>query len=121
MSLISADDSPRAAESVDVVLARMDGKLDRVYDRVNDIVPRVEKLESRTDTLESVTLVLTKNAEAEEAKKIALALALREADENRRNQSEQSWTPFQRGITLLGGVGVAAALAVQFYASTGGL
>lgn len=114
-TLITAGDSPRAAESVDVVLARMDGKLDRVFDKVADVIPRVEKLEARTDTLESLTLILTKNGEAEEAKKIALALALREADENRRNQSEQSWSPFQRGITLLGGLGVASALAVQYF------
>lgn len=119
-TLLSAGDAPRAAESVDVVLARMDGKLDRVFDKVVDVIPRVEKLEGRTDVLESVTLVLTKNAEAEEAKKIALALALREADENRRNQSEQSWTPIQRFMAVLGGIGVATALVIQFYSTIHG-
>lgn len=118
--LLSAEDSPRAAESIPVVLARMEGKLDRVQDQIGYLVPRVSKLEERVDNLENDTLVLSKNAEAEEAKKVALALALKEADETRRAQSEQTWTPFQRGITLLGGIGVASALIVQYFTQAGG-
>jgi len=118
--LIDDDLTPRAAESIPVVLARMEGKLDRVNDKVDNIVPRVGKLEDRVDALENDTLVLTKNAEAEEAKKIALALALKEADETRRNQSEQSWTPIQRFMAILGGIGVASALVIQFYSMARG-
>lgn len=106
---------PRLAESVPVVLARMEGKLDRVQDRVTELVPRVTRLEDRTKALEDKTLILSADAAAEEAKKIALALALKEADETRRNQSEQTWTPIQRFMAILGGVGVASALAIQFY------
>jgi len=98
MTLVGAD-SPRAAESPDVVLARMDGKLDRLFDKVNDVLPRVAKLEDRTETLEKTTLILTKNAEAGEATKIALAKALKDAEDQRRNQSEQEWTPKSRIIT----------------------
>ena len=114
------DLSPRAAESVPVVLARMEGKLDRVQDRVMELVPRVSKLEDRTKDLEDITLSLSKDAAAEEAKKIALALALKEADETRRNQSEQTWTPIQRFIAILSGIGVASALVIQFYSTIHG-
>ena len=114
------DLTPRLAESVPVVLARMEGKLDRVQDQIGYLVPRVGRLEDRVDALENDTLVLTKNAEAEEAKKIALALALKEADETRRNQSEQTWTPIQRFMAILGGLGVASALVIQFYSMARG-
>lgn len=109
--------TPRAAESIPVVLARMEGKLDRVNDKVDGIVPRVGKLEDRVDALENDTLVLQKDAQAEEAKKIALALALKEADETRRNQSERSWTPIQRFFAVVGAIGIVAALIIQFYST----
>lgn len=117
---MTSEEIPRAAEAVPVVLARMEGKLDRVQDRIMDLVPRVGKLEERADALENVTLILTKNAEAEEAKKIALALALKEADETRRNQSEQTWTPIQRFMAILASIIGAVALAIQFISNTGG-
>lgn len=116
----SEDLSPRVAESVPVVLARMEGKLDRVNDRVDDLIPRVSGIEARLTAQEILTLSLSKDAEAEEAKKIALALALKEADETRRNQSEQTWTPIQRFIAILSGVGVASALVIQFYSTIKG-
>lgn len=111
------DLTPRAAESVPVMLARMEGKIDRVGDRVLDLVPRVTRLEERTSVLEDLTLILSKNAEAEEAKKIALALALKEADETRRNQSERSWTPIQRFMAVLAGIVGAASLAIYLYST----
>jgi outer membrane murein-binding lipoprotein Lpp len=114
------DLTPRAAESIPVVLARMEGKLDRVNDKVDNIVPRVQRLEDRVDMLENDTLVLKKDAEAEEAKKIALALALKEADETRRNQSEQTWTPVQRFMAVLGVVAAVVTLGIYLYATIHG-
>lgn len=113
------DLTPRAAEAVPVVLARMEGKLDRVKDRVDELIPRVGKIEDRVKTLENTTLTLSMDAAAEEAKKIALALALKEADETRRNQSEQTWTPVQRAMVILGGIVGAAALAIQYFSNSG--
>jgi hypothetical protein len=104
-------------ESVPLMLVRMEGKLDRVQDRVTELSPRVSKVEERTTKLEEFTLVLSKNADAEADKKIALALALKEAEDNRRNQSEQSWTPAQRMITILGGIGGAITLVIYFYST----
>lgn len=109
--------APRVAESVPVVLARMEGTLLRISDRVGDLTPRVERVEDRAKALEDITLTLTKNAEAKEARDVALALALEKADETRRKQSEQSWSPFQRLIGLLGGLGVAVSLVIQFYST----
>jgi hypothetical protein len=109
------DLTPRAVEAGPVVLARMEGKLDRINDRVADLIPRVGKIEDRTKALEDVTLTLTKNAEAEEAKKIALALALKEAEDNRRTQNEQSWTPFQRLMTVIACIVGVAGLFILFY------
>ncbi|MDQ5862610.1 MAG: hypothetical protein M3536_10160 [Actinomycetota bacterium] len=117
---MSEDTPPRTAESVPVVLARMEGKLDRVQDRVMELIPRVGKIEDRLKTQEDLTLTLTKNAEAEEAKKIALALALKEADETRRNQSEQSWTPIQRFMAILACIVGAVSLAIYFYSTVNG-
>jgi len=114
---ILPDPVARVAESVPVILVRMEGKLDRVQDRVMDLVPRVSRLEDRADALENLTLILSKNAEAEEAKKIALALALKEADETRRNQSERSWTPIQRFMAVLASVIGAVSLGIYFYST----
>lgn len=107
--------SPRTQETVPVVLARMEGKLDRVNDRVQELIPRVARIEERLSAQEILTLSLSKDADAEEAKKIALALALKEADETRRNQSEQTWTPVQRSFAVIAGLGAATALAIQYY------
>lgn len=117
---MTPDETPRPAESVPVMLARMEGKLDRVQDRVTDLAPRVNRLEDRAKSLEDDVLSLAKDAAAEEQKKIALALALKEADETRRNQSEQTWTPIQRFMAILGGIGVASALVIQFFSMARG-
>jgi len=109
------DLTPRAAEAPPVILARMEGKLDRIQDRVMELIPRVNKIEDRLKVQEDITLTLSKNAEAEEAKKIALALALKEADETRRNQSEQSWTPVQRFMAILASIIGAVSLALYLY------
>ena len=113
-------DMPRTAESVPVVLARMEGKLDNLKERVTELGPRVTRLEDRTKALEDITLSLSKDAAAEEAKKIALALALKEADETRRNQSEQSWTPIQRFMAILASIIGAVTLAIYFYSTIHG-
>jgi hypothetical protein len=115
--MVDTGDAPRTAESVPVILARMEGKLDRVNDKVDNVIPRVGKLEDRVTILDGLTLILTKNAEAEGEKKIALAAALKEAEEARRNQSEQTWTPVQRVAVLLGSLVGAIALSIQYYAT----
>jgi hypothetical protein len=111
---------PRAAEAVEVVLARMDGKLDRIWDKFSDLDPRVGKLEDRMKIQENLTLTLSKDAEAEKAKAEALAFALKEQDETRRNQSEQSWTPVQRFMAILASIIGAVTLAIYLYSTVKG-
>jgi MinD-like ATPase involved in chromosome partitioning or flagellar assembly len=114
---ITVPRTPRTAEDIPVVLARMEGKLDRVQDRVVELIPRVNKIEERLKVQEDMTLVLSMDAAAEEAKKIALALALKEADETRRNQSEQTWTPVQRFMAVLACIVGAVSLAIYLYST----
>lgn len=109
--------SPRTEESVPVVLARMEGKLDNIKDKVDGLNGRMDKLENRVTLQENFTLILSQDAKAEEAKKIALALALKEADETRRNQSEQTWTPIQRFMAILASIGGTVSLII-YYVST---
>lgn len=111
--------SPRSEESVPVVLARMEGKLDNIKDKVDGLNGRMDKLENRVTLQENFTLILSQDAKAEEAKKIALALALKEADETRRNQSEQTWTPIQRFFAFATGLGGIITLVI-YYSSTVG-
>jgi MinD-like ATPase involved in chromosome partitioning or flagellar assembly len=117
MTDVTVPRTPRTAEDIPVVLARMEGKLDRVQDRVVELIPRVTKIEERLKIQEDMTLTLSMDAAAEEAKKIALALALKEADETRRNQSEQTWTPVQRFMAVLASIIGAVSLAIYLYST----
>lgn len=68
-------------ESSAVQLTRMEGKLDRVIDRVSDLRGRVDRHEGEIDTLKSQTQSLREGFDASEGKAVALALALKEAKE----------------------------------------
>jgi len=72
---------PREAESVSVSLARMEGKLDLVSDRVSGLITRVDRHESDIGALKSLTQTLKEGAVADREKAEALALALKEAKE----------------------------------------
>lgn len=111
------DFAPRTEESVPVILARMEGKINGIDYKVTDLGNRLGKVEDRVTVQENLTLILSQDAKAEEAKKIALALALKEADETRRNQSEQSWTPIQRFMAILASVVGAVSLAIYLYST----
>lgn len=109
------DFTPRIAETVPVVLARMEGKIDGIQDKVGDLVLRIAKVEDRQHDHEAKIQTLALDAKAEEAKKIALALALKEAEETRRTQSEQSWSPIQRFMAILGSAVAVVTLLIYFY------
>ncbi len=111
------DSAPRIAEAVPVVLARMEGKLDGIQDKVGDLVLRVSKVEDRQHDHEARIQTLALDAKAEEAKKIALALALKEAEETRRTQAEQTWTPVQRFMAILGSAIAAVTLGIYLYST----
>ena len=68
-------------ESVLVILARMEGKLDRVGDRVDDLRHRVDEHDGEIGTLKSRTQSLAEGALAAEKTALALAVALKDAKE----------------------------------------
>lgn len=88
-------------EPIEVQLARMEGVLNLVADRVSGLSGRVDKHEVEIRDLQTETQALAGEAKAEAVKAIALAAALKEADEARRQKSELSWTPFAKTMTLV--------------------
>ena len=122
-------DIVETGESSAVRLTRMEGKLDRVIDRVSDLRGRVDRHETEIDTLKSRTQSLTEGAKASTEKAEALALALKEAKEaveatalqetNKAHQAEREavarsalgWSP----ITRLFAVMAAVLTAIVIY------
>lgn len=102
-------------EHVAVQLARMEGTLNLVADRIAGVTSRVDRHEIDIDRLKSTTQSLKESASAEATKAIALAAALKEADEARRQKSDQAWSPVAKvSIILAGGVS-ALTIALQLY------
>jgi hypothetical protein len=110
---------PRAAEGTPVTLARMEGKLDNVIERVSDLRLEVTAHRVLISSLQSTTQQLASDARgAEEARTLAAA-AVKSADEARVaaakaqvDQSTQSWTPLTRLYTTIGAI---AAMAATIY------
>lgn len=92
--------------SVPVQLTRMEGKFDLVIQRLDDLIPRVTRVESQVVELQNTTQRLDLEATARDQKAIALALALKEAKETQEAEQHQAWSPVQRlavvAATLLG-------------------
>ena len=72
---------PRVIETTPVQLARMEGVLNLVADRVSGLITRVDRHEGELSTLKSLTQSLKEGAIADREKAEALALALKEAKE----------------------------------------
>ena len=72
-------------EPVVVQLTRMEGKLDRVADRVNDLRVRVDRNDTEIATLKSTTQSLTEGANASKETAVALALALKDAKDTQES------------------------------------
>lgn len=100
----------RSEEPTPVQLTRMEGKLDLVAYQLTNLNQRVDKHEGEIGTLKSEGQRLSEQAVARDATAVALAAALKEAEANRRTKSEQTWTPFQRGIAVLGAIATAIAI-----------
>lgn len=120
---------PKHTESVMVTLARMEGKLNRVFDRVDDLRPRVDNHDVEIGVLKAKTQELELGAKASVMTAEALAKALREAKEtaegaarteaakiatatqNDAAKAALGWSP----ITKLFAVLAAAAMAFAIY------
>jgi hypothetical protein len=99
------------AVSVPVQLTRMEGKFDLVIQRLDDLIPRVTRLEGQMVEFQTTTQRLDLEATARDQKAVALALALKEAKETQEADAQQPWTPVQRLGWFVG----AALVLVQLY------
>jgi chromosome segregation ATPase len=120
---------PREAENTPVQLARMEGVLNLVADRVSGLITRVDRHEAAIGDLTSRTQSLQEGAKASTEKAEALALALKEAKEaveatalqeankaqvaarEKSDRDALGWSP----VTKVFAVGAAAAVGVNFY------
>jgi hypothetical protein len=84
-------------------LAKINGSMDRVADRLDALVLAVQRLADATA--------------ADRATVVTTAAALKDADEARRATDVRHWTPFQRGIAVIGAIGVIATIV--YYALGG--
>jgi peptidoglycan hydrolase CwlO-like protein len=106
----------RSAESTPVTLARMEGKLDNVIERVSDLRAEVTHHEGLLVGLRSdMQQVQSDITSADEARTLAAA-AVKAADEARVaaakaqvDNSTQRWTPAMRLYASLGGIASVAA------------
>lgn len=98
-----------------VMLARMEGTLNLVAERIAGLSGRVDRHDTEIDDLQAKTQALELGAKAEATKAIALAQALKEADEARRVKSETTWTPFAKTMTALGAGLAVVSVFLQTY------
>jgi hypothetical protein len=109
----------RVEEPTPVQLTRMEGVLNLVLERVANVNTRVDRhereiTENRDDIaqLQSLTQTLKEGADADKKTAVALALALKEADETRRTKSESTWSPITRLFAIL--TGIATIVGIYF-------
>jgi len=107
---------PREVEAPPVTLARMEGKLDNVVEKVGDLRAEVTLHRGEIRSLQSTTQQIESDMKgAEEARKLAAA-AVKAADEARVaaakaqvDNSTQRWTPAMRLYATLGALASVAA------------
>jgi len=91
----------------------MEGVLNRIADRVNDLRGRVDQHETDIATLKSLTQSLKEGADASKETAVALALALKDAKETQEAtaraevaKSDQSWQPVTKVFAVIAGLAV---------------
>jgi hypothetical protein len=102
--------SHEAVEAVPIQLTRMEGKFDLVIQRLDDLVPRVNRVEIVTAELEKTTQRLDLEAVARDEKAVALAYALKEAKEAQEAEVDKAWSPLQRLVLFGGAISTAVAI-----------
>jgi hypothetical protein len=89
-------------------LEKINGSMDRVADRLTDLV------QSNRDLL-LIVQRLGDAADADRATAISLATALEKADTARRDKSETQWTPLNRLIAVVVAVAIVAGVIIAYF------
>ena len=105
------EDSP---PNYGVQLTRMEGVLNLVAERTTNLAVRMEKVEVRTGDLEATTQRLDLDATARDKTAVALALALKDAEIERRNKTETTWSPFAKVITVMVALAGIASVVIAY-------
>jgi hypothetical protein len=95
-------------------LTRIEGVLNLVADRVSGLMVRMDRHDSEIGSLKATTQTLREQAVARDATALALAAALKEADESRRTKDTQTWSPFAKTITVIVAFTSIAAVLVYY-------
>jgi hypothetical protein len=98
---------------------------DAHFDKINGSIEKTAKnlaeltlaIQRYAGQAEATAATIIATAKAAEATVIATALALKEANEARKDKSDSSWTPVQRFIAVVGGLAVVigATLGIATY------
>jgi hypothetical protein len=107
---------PDPTEPMLVMLTEIKGDIKLILSQISDLMGRMTAVETQGHLSESRVQTLEEGFRSEEAKKVALALALKEAEAERRTKSEATWTPVQR-LIMIGGFVVSIALVYVAYRS----
>jgi len=116
-------------EPILVQLARLDGKLDRLGDQVVWVRNGVDNHQIDIDLLKSLTQTLQEGAAASKETAVALALALKDAKETQEataraeitkatqvaSDSDRSWVPYARMITVIVTLVAVVTLYLQLH------
>jgi peptidoglycan hydrolase CwlO-like protein len=120
------DMEPREAESMAVTLTRMEGKLDRVDEKVTDLKAEVGQHRVDIATLKADQQQIKSDLRGAEETRLATLAAVKEAEVERLAAanaqaltSAQRWTPWQRFFAVLGIflTALTTAAAVTYYLS----
>jgi hypothetical protein len=105
---VSDDGVNRVEESLPVQLTRMEGVLNLIAERGQNTDRRVDVhageivvIRGEITGLQSLTQTLKEGAEADKKTAVALALALKEAEETRRTKTESAWSPFTKLFAVI--------------------
>lgn len=94
--------------------ARLAGH-DMHFEAINGSIARMG------DELAGVKLALQRLADSADADRrtvVTTAAALKSADDARRTSDTDRWTPWQKGIALIGGIGAVIGIVIAILAKT---
>ena len=97
------DTNIREAETLPVQLTRMEGTINLIKYQSGDMLTRVTHLETSSSRIESKVQKLELEAVARDATAVALATALKQADDNYKDKTTGKWTPLNR-VYLIAGI-----------------